>query len=400
MRIRTKLVGAFLLVALLVPALGGLAVRQVNSINSDVQSLSHGAIPTLFNVHELERAQEDQQAAVLRYYISGREEDRTRYEERARDFDQQLERLTAASARLGGEDEREIAALARQLADERSKFAGAALQIISARATVDQALTDLRRRSDDISIELSYILRRLTPAERRPTDGSGIPEPVRRQNSELVVSIEGMLRYINLAHSQAAAYAVRQDPPLKVQFEENSEVFTEWLQAGMAAGNTNDQAILARVRTKYGEFEASARSMLRSADFAAEARTAFTAASASIIALLDQMAASAAANTTQAQRSAESTAASSSGVMAMLTIIAFAVAGALGVWLAAGLTRPITHLRDVADRVSRGDFANADIQVATQDEIGDLARSFRRMVASLRILMPREDEEQIPIGRR
>src|SRR5688572_18059349 len=147
MKIRTKLVGAFVLVALLVPVLGGLAVRQVDSINGDVQTLSRGAIPTLFEVHELERAQENQQAAVLRYYISGREEDRARYAESARSFDQQLARLASAGAQLGGAEEREIARLARQLTDERAKFQGAALQIISARATVDQALTELRRRS-------------------------------------------------------------------------------------------------------------------------------------------------------------------------------------------------------------------------------------------------------------
>lgn len=400
MKIRTKLVGAFVLVALLVPVLGGLAVRQVDSINSDVGTLSRGAIPTLFEVHELERSQENQQAAVQRYYITGREEDRARYEESARTFDEQLTRLTSAGTRLGGSEEREIANLARQLTDERARFQGAALQIIDARATVDQALTELRRRSDDISVELSYILRRFTPAERRTTDASGIPEGIRRLNSEMVVSTEGMLRTIDLVHSQAAAYTVRQDPPIKVKFEENNEVFGDWLQAGMAAGNANDQAILGRVRTKYTEFEASARSMLRAADFAADARTAFTEASASIIVLLDQMATRATTNTDRARTSAESTAAGSMGLMVALTAVGFVLAGALGVWLAQGLTRPITHLRDVADRVSRGDFTGADIEVETQDEIGDLARSFRRMVASLRILMPREGEEEITIGRR
>jgi methyl-accepting chemotaxis protein len=86
--------------------------------------------------------------------------------------------------------------------------------------------------------------------------------------------------------------------------------------------------------------------------------------------------------------------------MGLLTLIAFGLAGALGVWLSGTLTRPITHLRDVAERVSQGDFEDVEISVETQDEVGDLARAFRRMVASLRILMPQgSDEGELGIGR-
>jgi methyl-accepting chemotaxis protein len=50
------------------------------------------------------------------------------------------------------------------------------------------------------------------------------------------------------------------------------------------------------------------------------------------------------------------------------------------------ITRPIAHLRDVADKISLGDM-DAVIQVDTRDEIGDLGDSFRRLQVSLREAM-------------
>jgi HAMP domain-containing protein len=398
MKIRTKLVGGFLLVALLVPVLGGIAVRQVTSINDDVQTLSQGAIPTLLAVHELERLQEDQQVAALTYFASGREPDRLRYAELAQEFDRRLAALTEQGGRAGRS--RAIGDLAAQLVDEHARFTAAAEQILDSRGTVDGGLVELRRWSDTISVELSYIFQRFAAANRRPSDAVAVPEAARRENSELIAGAEGMLRVIGLAYAQAAAYAIGQTPSLKVQFEEDIGSFNEWLAVARNAGNTNDRAILARVETEFQQFEAAARAMLRAADFAAQSRGVFAEASGSIIGLLDQMAAQASANTDAARTSAESTSANAARLMGLLTLIAFGLAGALGVWLSGTLTRPITHLRDVAERVSQGDFEDVEISVETQDEVGDLARAFRRMVASLRILMPQgSDEGELGIGR-
>lgn len=84
----------------------------------------------------------------------------------------------------------------------------------------------------------------------------------------------------------------------------------------------------------------------------------------------------------------------------MLTLIAAAVTGFGGVGLAYAFTRPLSHLRDVAKRISQGDLVTIDIPIEARDEIGDLARAFRRMSVSLRILMPEESaEDPISIGR-
>lgn len=50
------------------------------------------------------------------------------------------------------------------------------------------------------------------------------------------------------------------------------------------------------------------------------------------------------------------------------------------------ITRPITHLREVADKISLGDM-DAVINVDTKDEIGELGESFRRLQVSLKEAM-------------
>jgi methyl-accepting chemotaxis protein len=50
------------------------------------------------------------------------------------------------------------------------------------------------------------------------------------------------------------------------------------------------------------------------------------------------------------------------------------------------IIRDVQHLNDVANRISTGDM-DVDIDVSRKDEIGELADSFGRMVASLKIMM-------------
>jgi HAMP domain-containing protein len=60
------------------------------------------------------------------------------------------------------------------------------------------------------------------------------------------------------------------------------------------------------------------------------------------------------------------------------------------------ITRPIAHLRDVADKISLGDM-DASIHIDTKDEIGDLGDSFRRLQVSLKEAMDaleRQNESQ------
>lgn len=61
--------------------------------------------------------------------------------------------------------------------------------------------------------------------------------------------------------------------------------------------------------------------------------------------------------------------------------------------LARSITQPLLRLRNAADSVSNGDVQNLDIEVDSEDEIADLAASFRRMIASLRFLMLREKSD-------
>lgn len=68
------------------------------------------------------------------------------------------------------------------------------------------------------------------------------------------------------------------------------------------------------------------------------------------------------------------------------------VLGMLGVtWLSKRITTPIKKLVDGTVRISRGDF-NHSIEISSQDEIGNLARSFNEMSRQLQLFENRMEE--------
>ncbi len=73
-------------------------------------------------------------------------------------------------------------------------------------------------------------------------------------------------------------------------------------------------------------------------------------------------------------------------VLVVVAVIVLAVA----LWMSRRITNPIAQLNDAAEKVSMGDMDVA-ITVKSDDEIGDLAESFGRMVTAVRFLS--EDEE-------
>jgi signal transduction histidine kinase len=65
-------------------------------------------------------------------------------------------------------------------------------------------------------------------------------------------------------------------------------------------------------------------------------------------------------------------------------LVALALALAVGAWTTWRLTQPLDRLRDAMANVAAGDFVTpADLPQGQQDEIGDLARSFRAMTERL-----------------
>jgi methyl-accepting chemotaxis protein len=69
-------------------------------------------------------------------------------------------------------------------------------------------------------------------------------------------------------------------------------------------------------------------------------------------------------------------------------IIGIILALGLAVFISATITRPMTHLAEVADRMSLGEL-DVEIDVDGSNEIGQLAESLRRMQSSLRSAIER-----------
>ncbi len=69
-------------------------------------------------------------------------------------------------------------------------------------------------------------------------------------------------------------------------------------------------------------------------------------------------------------------------------LIGIVLALGLAVFISATITRPLTHLAEVADRMSLGEL-DVEIDVESSNEIGQLAESLRRMQSSLRSAIER-----------
>ncbi len=77
------------------------------------------------------------------------------------------------------------------------------------------------------------------------------------------------------------------------------------------------------------------------------------------------------------------------GLQNSILLMTFVTLGLVVMWsffLAKSITGPIEQLSQVATSVSRGDLDAADITVTSNDEIGELAAAFRKLVNAYRVL--------------
>jgi HAMP domain-containing protein len=382
MSIRVKLVGYFLIMALLVPVLGFTALNRVRSINSNVQNLSDNAIPRLRTVDDMQKVQRDQQNAALAYIASGKVEDRQAYLDLGQKFDQQLGELTKSDSSDSGKE------LVKNITEQRTKFNSAGAQLVTARTTRDRNFENLRTKDNEMVQELAKIrLRFVSSGNTNPQDVSSVPTTLRNQVNDLLLGTEGMLHMVALQFALATGYTVAPDETVRAQFDTAGGTFGSWMNIAMGAGGSEDRAILQRVQTNFSAFESSARAMMAAADLSVKSRVTFTEAADSVNGSLGQYSAAVTQDVAEARENSSSAVSSAQSIIIGLSIAGFLLAGALGFWFAGTITRPIMHLRNVADRVSTGDMDNVEVNVNSKDEIGDLADSFRRMVASIRFLM-------------
>lgn len=71
----------------------------------------------------------------------------------------------------------------------------------------------------------------------------------------------------------------------------------------------------------------------------------------------------------------------------IVTVIVILLVFVISFFVASSITTPIKKLTEVANKVSMGDMSNTEITVTSNDEIGELAESFKRMVVSVKYYM-------------
>jgi HAMP domain-containing protein len=223
---------------------------------------------------------------------------------------------------------------------------------------------------------------------------------LRNQISQLLFGMEGMMSIVAWEAAISAGYAITNNPQLLDRFNFAASQWQNFLQTAKANAGADDQPILQRIETKFSkDYEPSARKLLAITDDAVRTRGSFMEASASISRNFDELITVQADRLDMAQADATSVASTTRNLMLVLTLAAFAAAGAAGLWFSEKITRPIRQLRDVANQVSTGQLNDVPIAADSKDEVGELAGAFRRMLVSIRILMPHEEPSYEAAGK-
>lgn len=374
MSIRTKLVGAFLLVALFVPVVG-LLVGRVAAGND-----SGGDTTAASVARQLAESQRAQQAALLTYVNGGDVQAREQYVTKSLGFQDAISGL--AGTLSGSDSEAELQAIA----DERGRFGTTAEDAIFAREYTDRGLTDLRAAEGTIVQELNAIRGRVAGPSG---DIAAVPAAQRAQAAELLRNVESMNQAVDQQAALAAGYTIQQQEATRRQVEAVGATFNSALQRANAAAGPEDRAALGRAEAAYrSAFVPNTETLMNAADSATRARTALATSSDTIVGHLN----------TLAEQTGSTTAGGGSGNTGLLTLavslIAFLLAAGLGFWFAASITRPLRQLRDAAELVSTGVVDGVEIGVNTHDEVGELANAFRRMVTSTRFLLMDKAERE------
>lgn len=79
----------------------------------------------------------------------------------------------------------------------------------------------------------------------------------------------------------------------------------------------------------------------------------------------------------------KSTANTATLLMIIIVAVAVLVAIVMGIFISRFISKPVNKMVDVAEKLAAGDV-NVNIEANTRDEIGNLAESFTRMIASMR----------------
>lgn len=70
----------------------------------------------------------------------------------------------------------------------------------------------------------------------------------------------------------------------------------------------------------------------------------------------------------------------------IITLITLSVVVMWSFFLASSITTPIVRLSQIATGMSKGDLVNPEIELLSNDEIGELQTAFNRMINTYRIL--------------
>lgn len=76
------------------------------------------------------------------------------------------------------------------------------------------------------------------------------------------------------------------------------------------------------------------------------------------------------------------------------SIVIVALAFIVGFLVAHSISKPLRQITEVAEEINRGNMDVGPLAITTEDEIGELARAFNRLIAAVKFLHREEDRKK------
>ena len=383
MKLTGKLITFAAVMALLAPLVGLLAYVQMTSVAGNLHSLAEESVPGILDVAEMKLWQVEQYALVLSYAANGNQADRQRFEDLQLLWDAKVAVMRIHVASGHGSD---VRTLVEKVGSGHEQFVRSATAVFTAREAYDKGYELLTTRDREMTDEFNAITRRFLPAPAGAETPSAlaVPQGLRAQIGDLLLANEGMRQVIARQTAVAEGYALRADPKARADFDTLNGGFQNWYQLATAAGGPEDRAIIARVQPKHAEYQLAGRGMMDGADAFVKARASLALQVADVQKALNGFSDHEVDGFSEAHHNADQAISNSQYQILGVALLGCVFVGLLGLWFVHRITRPLVQLREMTDRVSRGELDDLPLTTVSRDEVGELAAAVRRMATSLR----------------
>jgi len=372
MKIGTKLLGGFILVAMIVGLVGGIGILSINKVGRSADLILDEEVPLA-----------DASMEAMIALIHGRDlmgefmltENLREMNELESEFQRTISAFEQHMVEIRKHDEGGIAAAAKEAEEHMGKFSASATQLMKYHREhiEDEVITD--KAMEEFDNSASVIERDLERYETELTKSASIDERVD-------AAMEG--KFLMMSQKAVA------EEYMGLEEMEDTEAMRSEFRELEGRFDKIERHLPKALSQEHAEFSSAATLMFDKKDTALKARAeAFLHMrdvddySTKSDEAVERVEAAASDQMHAAMAEADKSQSSAYSMMLGLSVFSFIIAVILGFGISQSITRPINDVVGVTEAVSRGDLTTS-VTVKRKDEVGRLLGAMKSMVDKLR----------------